>query len=189
MSDDDQTQKLLNLKELELKMSYVMPFTFDAVDWCVVTINEKPWTRSREVRRAPEYSKATKTADIVRHLCSKKNYAHKWQLTGLVSGTKPVDWPLDSQKYNIYTNEEKMYKIVFSNQQPKVKEFRRHCCNVLFPRVPQQLTNKMKEGHQPANEEKDAVIALLNDDQQSREYKNVALQVQKDVYQAQLERY
>ena len=78
MSDDDQTQKLLNLKELELKMSYVMPFTFDAVDWCVVTINEKPWTLSREVRRVPEYGKATKTADIVRHLCSKKNYAHKW---------------------------------------------------------------------------------------------------------------
>ena len=43
----------------------------------------------------------------------------------------------------------------------------------------------MKEGHQQANEEKDA---LLNDDLQNREYKNVALQVQKDVYQAQLER-
>ena len=106
-------------------------------------------------------------------------------MTGLVSEMKPVDWPLDSQKYNIYTNGEKMYEIVFSNQQPKAKEFRRHCCNVLFPHVPQQLTNKMKEGHQQANEERDA---LLNDDLQNREYKNVVLQVQKDVYQAQLER-
>ena len=40
-------------------MSSVMPFTVNAVEWYVVTINEKPWTRAREVCRALEYSKAT----------------------------------------------------------------------------------------------------------------------------------
>ena len=58
-------------------MSSVMPFTFNAVDLRVVAIDEKPWARAREVCRALEYDKATKAADVVRHLCSKTNYAHK----------------------------------------------------------------------------------------------------------------
>ena len=85
-------------------------------------------------------------------------------MTGLVSELKPVDWPKDLQKYDIYINEEGMYEIVFSSQQPKAKDFRRYCCNVLFPHVRQQLTNKMKEDLQQANEEKDATIALFTDD-------------------------
>ena len=43
-----------------------------------------------------------------------------------------------------------MYELLFSSQQPKAKDFRRHCCNVLFPHVRQQLTNKIKEEHQQA---------------------------------------
>ena len=66
-----------------MKMSSVMPFAFNAVELCVVTINEKPWTRAREVYRVLEYGKATKTTDIVNHLCSRENYAHKWQLREL----------------------------------------------------------------------------------------------------------
>ena len=107
-------------------------------------------------------------------------------MTSLVSEAKSVDWPIDPQKYNIYTNEEEMHEIVFSSKQPKAKEFRRHCCNVLFPHFWQQLTNKMKEGHQQAIEERGATIALLNDGLQKREFENVALQAQKDVYQAEL---
>ena len=38
-------------------MSSVMPFTFNAVELCVVTINEKPWTRTRKVCKALEYQK------------------------------------------------------------------------------------------------------------------------------------
>ena len=60
-----------------MKMSSVMPFVSVVVELCVVTINKKPWTRAREGCMALEYSKATKAADIVRHLCSKTNYAHK----------------------------------------------------------------------------------------------------------------
>ena len=44
----------------------------------------------------------------------------------------------------------------------------------------------MKEAYQQAIEEKDAALALLNDDLQNREYENVALQAQRDVYKAQL---
>ena len=40
-----------------------------------------------------------------------------------------------------------------------------------------------------AIEEKDASLVLLTDDLQNGEYENVALQVQRDVYQAELEKY
>ena len=50
-------------------MSYVMPFSFNAVALCVVTINEKPWARAGKVCRVLEYNK--KTADIVKAFCGK----------------------------------------------------------------------------------------------------------------------
>ena len=53
-----------------------------------------------------------------------------------------MDWPKDSQKYDIYINEEGMHEIIFSSQQPKANDFRRYCCNVLFPHVCQQLSDK-----------------------------------------------
>ena len=82
----DWIQNFFDPKRITNKMSSVMPFTSNAVELCVVTISEKPWTRAKEVCRALEYSK--KTADIVKVFCSRKNYAHMWQLTGLVSETK-----------------------------------------------------------------------------------------------------
>ena len=54
----------------------------------------------------------------------------------------------------------------------------------------------MKEDHQQAIEEKDTTIPLLTDDLQDRtnqiqaiQYENVALQAQKDVYQAELQKF
>ena len=34
-----------------------MQLTFNAVGLCVVTINEKPWTRAKKVYRALQYNK------------------------------------------------------------------------------------------------------------------------------------
>ena len=181
-------KRFFGLKELKIKMSTVKPFSFNAVELCVVTINEKARTRVREVCRELEFGKATKAADIVKHLCYGENYAHKWQLTKLFFETNFMDWPKDSRKDDYYINEEGMYEIVFSSQQRKAKDFRRHYCNVLFPHVRQQLTNRMKEDHQKAIEEKDAAIALLNDDLKIREHDNVALQAQRDVYEEQLQK-
>ena len=62
-----------------------------------------------------------------------------------------------------------MYEIVFSSQQPQAKDFKKHCCNVLFPQVRQQLTKKMKVEHQQAIEEKYAAFVLLTDDLQDRD--------------------
>ena len=120
-----------------------MPFIFNAVELRVVTISEKSWTRAREVRMALEYNK--KTADLVKAFCSGENYAQKYQMSSFTAAGKPVDLPKDSQKYDIYINEEGIYEIVFSSQQPKEEDFRRHCCNVLFPHFRQRLTNKIQE--------------------------------------------
>ena len=50
-----------------------MPFTFNEVELCFVIINEKPWTRAREVRKTPEYdAKTWKTANIIRDHCNSK---------------------------------------------------------------------------------------------------------------------
>ena len=65
-------KKFFDQKELQIKMSSTMPFSFNAVGLCVVTIHEKVWTRAREVCKALEYNK--KTADIVKTFCSKENY-------------------------------------------------------------------------------------------------------------------
>ena len=72
-----------------------------------------------------------------------------------------VNWPRDSQKVDLYINDEGMYELLFSSQQPEAKDFRRYCCNVLFAEIQQQLTNKMKEEHQQAIEKKDNQIESL----------------------------
>ena len=77
-----------------VKMSSVMPFVFSAVKLYVVSINQKPWKRARKVCRALEYGKATKVTDIVKHLCSRENYVHKYQLHELMhEQTNFMDWP------------------------------------------------------------------------------------------------
>ena len=164
-----------------------MPLSFNAVELCVVTIKEKPWTRAREVYGALEYGKTTKAADIVKHLCSRENYVHKWQLTEFVSEMNFMDSPKNSRTDDYYINEEAMYELIFGSQQSNTKNVRKHCCNVVFPQIWQQLANKMKEGHRQAIEEKDVALSLLNDDLKSREHENMALQAQRDVYQGELQ--
>ena len=41
-----------------------MPFSFNTVELCFVTINEKHWTRVREVCKALEYNK--KSAHVIK---------------------------------------------------------------------------------------------------------------------------
>ena len=109
-------------------------------------------------------------------------------MSGVPTVVTTVVWPEDSQKFDIYTNEEGMYELLFSSQQPKAKEFRKHCCNLMFPHVHQQLTNKMEDDHQQAIKEKDVALAQCDNQIRAIQHENVALQAQRDVYQAKLQR-
>ena len=62
----------------------------------------------------------------------------------------PINWPTDLQKYDIYINEKSMFELVFGSQQPKAKDFRRHCSNAMFLHIRKKLTNKLEEDHQQA---------------------------------------
>ena len=75
--------------EIIIKMSSVMPFSFNAVELCFVTINEKPWTRVREVCKALECNK--KNANIVKNHCSKEIYTQRYQLSSVPAAVTPVD--------------------------------------------------------------------------------------------------
>ena len=119
-------------------------------------------------------------------------------MRGVTMTVTPVDWPSDLQKYDIYINEEGMYELVFGSHQPQAKPLRRHCCNA-FPHIQQTLTDKMvddlRHEYQHLIEEKDAALALITDDLQDHanqiqviQYENMALETQRDVCQAQLQR-
>ena len=115
-----QTQKIFWPKRITNKMSSVMPFTFNVVEICAVTINEKPWLRTREMCRALEY------ANIIRAHCSQENITQKHQMSSVHAACTPINWPKDSQRYDIYTNEEGMYELLFSSQQPKAKAYKQN---------------------------------------------------------------
>ena len=142
-------------------------------------MNDKPWTRAREVCRVLEYQKGRARA-VLKKYVSIGNKQHKYELVGRAAAAHPVDWTKDSQKCHIYINEEGMYELVFSSQQLKSNDFKKHCCNVLFPYVRKQLTEKMVDDHQQAITDRDNQIQAI-------QYENVALQAQRDVYQTQLQ--
>ena len=113
-------KKFSCLKEQQTKMSSVMPFSFNAVELCVVIINEKPRTRAREVCKTLEYNK--KTANVVKAFCSRENYAQKYQMSSVHAACTPINWPKYSQKYDYCINEEGMIELLVGIQQPLAKE-------------------------------------------------------------------
>ena len=122
--------------------------------------------------KAPEYdAKTPKTANIIKTHVSPENITQKYQMSSVHEACTPINWPKDSQKYDIYTNEEGIYELLFPSQQPKAKDFRRHCFNVLFPDLRQQLTSKMKEDRQQAIKGRNNQIKALefrNEEHQQR---------------------
>ena len=40
-------------------------------------------------------------------------------MSSVHAASTPINWPKDLQKYDIYTNEEAMYELLFPSQQPK----------------------------------------------------------------------
>ena len=97
-----------------------MPLTFNAVELCVVNINEKPWTRAREVCRALEYQKG-RARNVLKRLVSTENKQRKHELERRAA-TTPVDWPKNSQPDEYYINKHGMCELLVRSQQPLAKE-------------------------------------------------------------------
>ena len=67
------------------------------------------------------WNMATKTADIVKHLCSNKNCAQKYQLSSAHAACEPIIWPKYSKKYDYYISEEGMCELLVGSQLPVAK--------------------------------------------------------------------
>ena len=80
---------------------------------------------------------------------------------GTLLQSASVNLPKDSQKYDLYINEEGMYELMFSSQQPLAKEFRKYCCNVMFPHISQKMVENLKMEHQLAIESKRCCFSSL----------------------------
>ena len=81
--------------EIMIKMSSVMLVAFNGVELYFVIINEKPWTRAREVCKALRYEKAARR--VVRHHYTRENIQHKHQLAVVPTVGTTVNWPRNSQ--------------------------------------------------------------------------------------------
>ena len=85
---------------------------------------------------------------------------------------------------NYYINEVGTYEFLFSGKQPKAWNFRKHCCNTVFPHIWQQLTDKTVDDlrciHQQTIIEIQGEhrIAITRQDNQifAIQYENVGLQ-------------
>ena len=91
---------------------------------------------------ALEYKKG-RTRDVLKKHVSIENKQHKYELEGRAATVRPLEWPKKSQPDDYYISEEGMYELLFSSQQPKAKDFRKHCFNVLFPHVQHKLSDKL----------------------------------------------
>lgn len=109
-------------------------------------LNDKHWTYVKAVWIALNHNK--KAADIIKALCSKKNYAQKYQIIKFPAVGNFGHWPKESRKDEYYINEGEMYDLVSLSQQPESGGFRKYHFNTLFPHICQQLTKKVEEDHQ-----------------------------------------
>lgn len=101
-----------------------MPFTFNASDLYIVTLNGRAWMCVRNWSTA-------------KGLHMSKKIAQKYQISDATSADTPVGWSKDWLMYDIHINEKAEYKLLFSSQQTTEKDFKRHYCNVLSPHVQQ----------------------------------------------------
>ena len=70
-------------------------------------------TLGKFVRRWNNDPKTSKTANIIKVHVSPENITQKYQMSSVHAACTPMNWPKDSQKYDIYTNEEGMHELLF----------------------------------------------------------------------------
>ena len=106
---------------------------------------------------------------------------YKTRLGEAVIDMKELDKNLHLHPKTVLLKEPGLYCFLLRCKRDEAKPFTRWAVETVLPREVRKLASVI--------EEKDAALALLNDDLKNCEYGNVALQAQRDVYQAQLQKY
>ena len=101
--------------------SALVPFTFNDTKLFTITINDKPWTRAKEVCRSLNY--ARNTPNVISDHVSLENRAYKYQLVVLADVITSVQWPIDSRKDEYYINEEGMHELVLKSTMSNATDF------------------------------------------------------------------
>ena len=90
----------------------LVPFTFNNVTLQVVTVDGKEWCRAKEVCKALEYQRRhCKDCKHYKNHLQWRKLTHKYQLSGVHVAATPINWPSDSQKYDLYISEEGLYEL------------------------------------------------------------------------------
>ena len=82
----------------------------------------------------------------------------------------------DVQNHDIFISLTDALDVVVNSRKDKGKALKKHILKDIAPRGSDVRIEEIQEKHKRAIEEKDATIALLNDDLKNREHDNVALQ-------------
>ena len=93
--------------------------SFNSIKLFTVTINGKHWTRAKEICQSLKYHR--ETGHVIRDHCSCENIRHKYELVGLADTS--VQWPKNSQKYDIYINEEGVHELVLKSTMSNATDF------------------------------------------------------------------
>ena len=94
----------------------------------------------------------------------------------------------DAQDHDIFISLTGTLYVIVNSRKDKGKALKEHILKDIVPRGFDARIEKIQEKYRQAIREKNAANAFHNDDIKNREYENVALQAQRDVYQAQLEK-
>ena len=94
----------------------------------------------------------------------------------------------DAQDQNIFISFTGTFYVIVISEKDKGKVLKKYILKDIVPRGFDARIKEIQEKNQQTIEEKDAAIVSLNDDLQNREYENVTLKAQKDVYQAKLQK-
>ena len=122
---------------------YTLEFVPDHLkmkEMCERAVDAHPWTLkfSRIILRQKRCVMLQWPAIHIYRYLSPTGLWHKsnWNygmMTIIIVMLKNLLSSMKAIKYDIYINEEETYEMVIPSQQPKAKNFRKHCCNVMFP--------------------------------------------------------
>ena len=94
----------------------------------------------------------------------------------------------DAKDHDVFISLTGALYVTVNSRKDNSKALKKHILKDIVPRGFDARIEEIQENRRQAIKEKDVALPLLNDDLQNREYENVALQAQKDVYHAELQK-